>query len=487
MTAETQSRAHWRRQALIWLTALLGFRLLALALNNTDLMFDEAQYWSWAKEPAFGYFSKPPLLAWVIGATTGVCGDAESCVRAGSPLLYWGAGLLLFFAAERLFDSRIAFWSAIVFSTVPGISFSSAITSTDVPLLFCWCAALLAWVQLNEKRSVAWFLMLGLAIGLGLNAKYAMAYFFLCMAVHLALVPSARWLLRDPRSLLLLVLPALCILPNMLWNADNGFITMSHTADNAKWGGALFHPDKGLKFFSEQFGVFGPVLFAVLLVALWKGVRGQLSERSLMLLHFSVPVVTLILIQALLSRAHANWAAVTYPAAAILVTEMLLREGRWRLFRASLALHLFLIAGIALANWAAPSLALPGRADPYKRVLGWEALGQAVSDEMRRSGAAALLTEDRWVAAELLYYLREEDFTLKAWRPGSHPRDHYELTRPFEGKTKGPYLLVTVRPSVGYVTEHFRSVSEPRSVDLPAGPKSQRTVRFYLLDGYSRK
>ena len=57
---------------------LLAVRLVALKFNATDLFFDEAQYWSWSLEPAFGYYSKPPLIAWVIGAATAVCGRANS-------------------------------------------------------------------------------------------------------------------------------------------------------------------------------------------------------------------------------------------------------------------------------------------------------------------------------------------------------------------------------------------------------------------------
>ena len=64
------------------LAGLLVFRLVALAFNRTDLFFDEAQYWSWSLDPDFGYYSKPPLIAWMIGATTAVCGHGEACIRA---------------------------------------------------------------------------------------------------------------------------------------------------------------------------------------------------------------------------------------------------------------------------------------------------------------------------------------------------------------------------------------------------------------------
>jgi 4-amino-4-deoxy-L-arabinose transferase-like glycosyltransferase len=70
------------------LAALLLVRLVALRYNATDLFFDEAQYWNWSQEPAFGYYSKPPLIAWLIGASTALCGASEFCIRLPSPLVH---------------------------------------------------------------------------------------------------------------------------------------------------------------------------------------------------------------------------------------------------------------------------------------------------------------------------------------------------------------------------------------------------------------
>ena len=57
------------------LAAILAVRIVGLAVSNAELYFDEAQYWSWAQQFDFGYFTKPPLIAWIIGAATSVCGD----------------------------------------------------------------------------------------------------------------------------------------------------------------------------------------------------------------------------------------------------------------------------------------------------------------------------------------------------------------------------------------------------------------------------
>src|ERR1700748_1112024 len=69
------------------LLVLTAARLVGLKYSVVDLFFDEAQYWAWSRELAFGYFSKPPLLAWAIALTDPICGSGEPCVRLGAPPL----------------------------------------------------------------------------------------------------------------------------------------------------------------------------------------------------------------------------------------------------------------------------------------------------------------------------------------------------------------------------------------------------------------
>ena len=85
----------FRRLALLTLGLTLA-RLLVLFVTPLELYPDEAQYWLWSRELAFGYYSKPPMLAWLIALTTGVGGDTEPWVRMSSPLLHAATGLILF-------------------------------------------------------------------------------------------------------------------------------------------------------------------------------------------------------------------------------------------------------------------------------------------------------------------------------------------------------------------------------------------------------
>ena len=51
-------------------------KLIALNFTNFNLFGDEAQYWLWSQDLDYGYFSKPPLLAWVIALYSSVFGDS---------------------------------------------------------------------------------------------------------------------------------------------------------------------------------------------------------------------------------------------------------------------------------------------------------------------------------------------------------------------------------------------------------------------------
>ena len=171
----------WRDQdywswLLVILGGLLAARLAALYFAKTDLFFDEAQYWWWSRDLAFGYFSKPPLIAWLIRLATGICGDAEWCVRAPSPILYTLTSILVFLAGRALYDARIGFWSAVVLATLPAASFSSLLISTDVPLLLFWTLAFYGWIKLIETRSMGFAALTGASVGLGLLANYAAVY-----------------------------------------------------------------------------------------------------------------------------------------------------------------------------------------------------------------------------------------------------------------------------------------------------------------------
>ncbi len=495
-----------------WLLLLLGIllvvRITILYFSPTDLFFDEAQYWSWSEDLAFGYYSKPPLIAWLIGLSTSICGSTEFCIRLPSPIINMGTSLLVYWLGQRVYSTQIGFWSALTFATMPGVTISSSLISTDVPLLFFWALALLAFANMVQlggasdthsadaparpvKRSWGPAVLLGLALGLGLNAKYAMAFFIMCAGLYIFVTPSRWWLLRDPRLYFAAVLGALLLVPNALWNFEHGFATLTHTADNANWSDLSLHPLKALEFIGAQFGVFGPILCIGLITIIWRAWFEGLNDADRFMTAFVLPVLIVIAAQALLSRAHANWAATAYVAATVLVVATLIRRREWHWLKGSLAAHIMGAILFGIGTMLAGRIDYPGDRSPFERVLGWSELAKTTRQILKTApdtGApiAAILTNDRAISAELLYYLRDDPIPLYAWRITNRaPQHHYQLTRPFVGTPSSNIMLVTKTTIHPHITRHFKQYKLVAQRLIPAGYGKPRTIRFYFLTGYS--
>jgi len=425
------------------LGAVLAVRLLGLALSNADLYFDEAQYWAWAQEPAFGYYTKPPLIAWLIAAGTSVCGDQPFCVRFPAPIVHFATALLVHAVALRLFDRRVAFWSAIVYATMPGTSVSATLMSTDVPLLFFWTLGLLAIVRHVERPTLADGLLLGAALGFGLNAKYAMIYLPLCFALYGIADRRARRALLHPGTLAGLALAAALIAPNVLWNAEHAFATFAHTRDDATGVSRFPNVIGVLEFVGIQMVILGPaafVAYGLALAARGGGIDG--CARRLLAYH-SLPVFALIALQAFVMRANGNWAATAFPAAAILGTAAMLALDWRRWFRATLGFAAVVAVGAAFAGVFTGVITWGPLAGELGKLRGWSDLAAKVRRVAEEQKVDTVVLTRRGVTASMIYELRDSGLTIKAWRPDpGHPRDHFELTRPWLATDPGPAILV---------------------------------------------
>ena len=122
----------------IFLLLILFLRIYLNSYLNIPLHFDEAQYWSWSKDPAWGYFSKPPMLAWIISISNYFCGNTEPCIRVTMPILYYMSTIFFIFFSTKIVTQNklLSAFAAVIFNLIPGITFSSFVATTDVPLIF---------------------------------------------------------------------------------------------------------------------------------------------------------------------------------------------------------------------------------------------------------------------------------------------------------------------------------------------------------------
>jgi 4-amino-4-deoxy-L-arabinose transferase-like glycosyltransferase len=484
--AQTASEEQSWRWALWAVFALTLARLAWLAVGHADLYPDEAQYWLWSLHPAFGYYSKPPLVAWLIAATTAVFGEDEFAIRLAAPLLHFATSLVVYLLARRLYDARVALWSAIAYATLPGVSASAALISTDAPLLLCWAVALYAFVRARERAGGRWWILVGAAAGFGLLAKYAMAYWLFSALLFLLLFRDERR--HMPRFFAATALALAIYAPNFLWNWGNGFVSYRHTRDNAALGGPLLHPQHFLEFLGSQFAVFGPVFFALLIFLAATAWRNLLERRAALLGVFALPTLFMMLVVSFLSRAQPNWSAPTFVSAVILVVAWLVTRGRVAWVLGSVALHMT----AAVVLFAAPSAAaalgtpLPAKYDLLHRLRGWKALGRSVGQIMAKHPGALLMSDDREDMAALIYYVQPHPFDALKWNGEGGIHDGFDLTAAPERDIGRDFLLVTRSPdNVERIFSRFASVdAERQNIFIPLGPGRALDYRVFWLHDF---
>ena len=121
---------------------LLLFKISSIYITPLGLHGDEAQYWLWSQNLSFGYFSKPPLLPFLLKIFSYFFGNTVFGIKVFSITLYLLTSLLVYFISKKLYNKKTAVVSSVTFFLMPGVSFSSFIVNTDVPLLFFWSASL---------------------------------------------------------------------------------------------------------------------------------------------------------------------------------------------------------------------------------------------------------------------------------------------------------------------------------------------------------
>jgi 4-amino-4-deoxy-L-arabinose transferase-like glycosyltransferase len=473
----------WGGWALAAVAAITAARLLWLAVQSAGLYPDEAQYWFWSTQPAWGYYSKPPLIAWLIALTTVAFGDSEFAIRLSAPLLHAAAAGIVYAIGARLYDRRIGFWAALAYVTLPGVSLSAFIISTDAVLLPCWAAALYAFIRAREPGGARWWLAVGIAAGLGLLAKYAMMYWLLSAFGFVMLVRGER---RHLGPLLgAAAIAVLIYLPNLWWNRSHGFVSYLHVRDNAELSWNLLHPTAFFEFLGSQFGVVGPLLFAALiLIVLRPRLLGE--RRAMMLSAFALPTLGLMLGLSLLSRAEPNWAAPAYVSAIVLVVATALEGGWRRLVPVSIALNLtaaVLLFGVTDA-FAAIGVAVPAKYDPLHRLRGWRELGQQVGALLAAHPGLTLMADDRELLASLIYYVRPHPFGAVEWNPIPGITDQWRLVNNIGNHRGEDFLAVTMNGLVDLMQPEFAELTPLTTIATTSGHGGGRVYTVYIARGF---
>jgi hypothetical protein len=483
---QVEPEAPWGQFTLAILMAVLTLRLGVNALEPMPVHFDEAQYWAYGQELAWGYYSKPPLTAWVIRAAIEIGGDNLFTLRFLSPVAHAVVAWLIFLVGRRLWDGHCGFWAALGYTAAPGVALSSMIMSTDPVLMVLWAAALYAMVRAAESEGRTagwiWFGILGVLIGAGLLAKYTM------IALAGGLVGYGLFSARErdwTGASIAAAVALLAVAPNLAWNGAHDYATLDHVIADADPGKGYFHFAKFAEFVAAQFAVIGPVFLVAIGLALRNAGFWRDDWGMRMLAWQTAPLLLAMAALALATRAQANWAAPAYVGGALMAARWLVTAGGVPALRAQLGIGV----AASLVLWSAAGLyagqpeALTRRLDPFRQMRLSEPFCELVLGIMGEEGVDVMLSDNRRRLSECMFYGGLGWDEVAIWNPDQLPDNHHELVASLQSGDQREMLLV-VRARARQVVHHFK---ESREVETGAiETHKDRAVPFsiWVVQGF---
>jgi 4-amino-4-deoxy-L-arabinose transferase-like glycosyltransferase len=424
-----------------WL-ALTGLIIVPLPLrvwlaSAAGLAPDEAYYWTWSRHLALGYLDHPPMVAWLIRASTAMGGDSALAVRAPAVVL---GGVVLpiavyWLAREAGVKPALALLLPLATLVQPLGLAAGLLVTPDVPLLVAWTACGAALLR-GVRTGAAWsWLAAGLALGVALLSKHSAWLLLASAAVGLAAVPAGRARLKGPWPWLGLVVALAVASPNLWWDGARGFPSLLFQLRHGlEPSNPIRAPLRLLELAGAQIGLLTPLPAW----AAWRFLRRRPDAPEVRLLRvLALAPLAVFGVAALLTDAEANWPAPAHPlllAGAVVWLQPRLDDERSAASRpgwtAGAVGSCALVTGFAVVHLLAPFPFLPVDIEPAARLRAWDDLPEWLLD-----GDPRVVADGYDLAAALTYH-----------RPGHPPVA--------DGRRDGVCIVgtVVVASSPGYRT-----------------------------------
>ncbi len=473
--------------------------------GQLDLSGDEAHYWHWSTKPDLSYYSKPPLVAWIIGLSTSVFGDHMWAVRLPAQLLSILTSLVTYALTRAIFRSeRLALGVVLLMHTMPVFIVGSMVMTIDPPFFACFgIATWFLWRAVHGGGAWNW-LVVGLAVLLGTLAKYAMPLWFFGVILWTIIEPQRRSILRSRGFWMSVTVGLLGFVPGVIWNMQNDWVTARHvghqTGLTASAGSWLTNP---LLMLATQVGVFGPVLVGLIIARR----RHILPDpRGRFLLAAGAGFFLVVLLASFRSPPQPNWPVPAYFAwtilAAWLIRGIAIDHSSWRRWRGVLVGHV--VVGILFSAFVHHSQMLYPLADrigikprsvdaQLVKMRGNAEFGRAVGEALAELPEGSFVLAPHYQEASLLHFYTPGTpvvMTIGPYLLGREQSrfsqfDHWQETDLTDPKWIGRDAVYLGSLDAGGVIESsFQRVDRLKDIIIFRKGVEVRGRRLYLLRGF---
>ncbi len=421
-----------------------------------DLSGDEAHYWEWSRRLDWSYYSKGPLVAYLIAAgrsllaewSIRVAGSEMLAVRMPAILLSLLTGFGIFTLARNLLGrGRLALYAVLLSFSMPILFAGANLMTIDAPLLCCWAWALVCVERALARDRSLWWALGGVVIALGILAKYTMVLIFPAVGLYILLEPTVcKWIKRSGPYWTMVIGLVGGLAPIIIWNALHGWVSFRHVAGQAGVSDRVLFDAAGILNYILGQSVVNPVW---LVVMIWGAIAFRNQYRKSPAIKFLVftmlaPWVVFLLFSPI-TKIQPNWPVAALVSGSVFLVWVLQNCSR-RLVMGGVVVGLTMILFMYHTSWLMPIFARLARNappwemtpaakyDPSARLRGWSELGKAVREvlqEQRSLGRDPFILSDYYMdASEIAFYCPENPTVYCAQSAMGNRLCQYDLWRP---------------------------------------------------------
>ena len=409
------------------LHAVVWTALPTLLYPNLPLDLIEALMYG--REWQLGYDKLPPLPWWLVEIANRLVGH-DFAYYLLAQVAVVAAFALIYVMARPLIGGVGALAAVLIIDGLHYLNYTSAKFNHDVVQLPFWALAGFALHRALRGRQMLDWLLLGLAVGLSLWAKYFVLVLAAPMAVFLLVDRDARKALATPGPYIAAAAALITMAPHLIWLVQNDFLPFAYAEHRALPShGLIDHVWHPLQFAVSQLFFLIPSLLIAAPLFLPRGGEPQTTSaddfdrRIVAWLAFG-PMATVLALSALTGRGTvAMWG---YPLWLFLGVWLVLTAQR-ALAGARLArlvtIWAAVFCGLAIA-FVANYAILPNIDHRYRAVFfPGETLARELSDRYRAvtGKAPAYVIGTMWDGGNVEHYAPSHPRTLVDGKPARAP------------------------------------------------------------------
>jgi 4-amino-4-deoxy-L-arabinose transferase-like glycosyltransferase len=351
----------------------LGLYSLLALLHAWSLPFsaDEAHYALYGTFLDWSYFDHPPIVGWLQSFALLFSGS-EFGLRV-IPIILSGLSLyLLFCLAKRDFGEKAAYLTLLLFMSAPILQILPFGMIPETPLILAGLLNIwiLKRIQVNNGQKFQDWILLGLILGAAGLSKYTGVT--LAVSTFIVLLLHFKGLLFAKLGFYLAgTIAIVCILPVLYWNMQNDWISFLYQLNHSA-GKSEYSIVAALRMQATQLAAFGPLIYIVGLIAIWK-LRANNEAKTWLI--FALPILILFSILSAKGRSLPHWTELGVIFMMPLVAKVILSSLQGKVLKrifislASISLLLTLVVQVLITY---PKIVFDDYRHPLADLMGWK-------------------------------------------------------------------------------------------------------------------